>query len=78
MHVNKRQDSTLRRMMVEEELMSRAAGCRVGHTYNPNIKKCLPGSPLAGIVKANGGESGGSADAAISAELAMRQSQGLS
>ena len=69
--------SSLRRMMEEEELLSRAAGCPVGHTYNPNIKKCLPGSPLAGIDKANGGESSGSADAAISAELAMRQSQGV-
>ena len=70
--------SNLRRMMEEEELLSKAAGCPVGHTYNPNIKKCLPGSPLAGIGKANGSESGSSANAAISAELAMRQSQGLS
>ena len=62
--------------------MSKAAGCRPGHTYNPNIKKCLPGSPLSGIGSggggSSGGNSGGSADAAISAEVAMRQSQGLS
>ena len=70
--------SSLRSMMEEEELLSRAAGCPVGHTYNPNIKKCLPGSPLAGIGRARGSGTGGSADAAISAELAMRQSQGLS
>ena len=72
-------------MMEEEELMSKAAGCPPGHTYNPVIKKCLPGSPLSGIggdgggkPSGNGGNSGGSADAAISAEVAMRQSQGLS
>ena len=41
--------STLGRMMEEEELMSKAAGGPPGHTYNKNIRKCLPGSPLAGI-----------------------------
>ena len=70
--------------MEEEELLAKAAGCPPGHTYNKNIKKCLPGSPLAGIGSVyggnsggNGGNSGGPADAAISAEVAMRQSQGL-
>ena len=85
MRVPKPAKSTLGRMMEEEELMSKAAGCPPGHTYNPIIKKCLPGSPLSGIgsggggkPSGNGGNSGGSADAAISAEVAMRQSQGLS
>lgn len=50
--------STLRKMMEEEEFLSKAAGCPPGHTYNPVIKKCLPGSPLSGITGghyANGG-----------------------
>ena len=41
--------TTLRKMMEEEELLAKAAGCPPGHTYNPVIKKCLPGSPLTGI-----------------------------
>ena len=49
MRVPKPPKSTLRRMMDEEELLARAAGCPPGHTYNPVIKKCLPGSPLPGI-----------------------------
>ena len=36
-------------MMEEEEFLAKAAGCPPGHTYNPVVKKCLPGSPLAGI-----------------------------
>ena len=78
MRIAKPPKSTLGRMMEEEELMSKAAGCPPGHTYNPNIKKCIPGSPLSGIGGGSGGNSGGSAEAAISAEVAMRQSQGLS
>ncbi len=78
MRIAKPPKGTLGRMMEEEELMSKAAGCPPGHTYNPTIKKCLPGSPLSGIGSGSGGDSGGSADAAISAEVAMRQSQGLS
>lgn len=38
--------------------MSKAAGCPPGHTYNPVIKKCLPGSPLAGIGGGNSGNAG--------------------
>lgn len=49
MRVPKPPKSTLGRMMEEEERMSRAAGCPPGHTYNPVIDKCLPGSPLSGI-----------------------------
>ena len=49
MRVPKPPKSTLGRMMEEEELLSKAAGCPPGHTYNKNIKKCLPGSPLSGI-----------------------------
>ena len=45
-------------MMDEEELLSKAAGCPPGHTYNPVIKKCLPGSPLAGIGGGNSGNNG--------------------
>ena len=80
--------TTLRRKMEEEELLSKAAGCPVGHTYNKNIQKCIPGSPLSGIAygkllekgfnKANSGKkSENSADMAIKKEVAMRQSQGL-
>ena len=36
-------------MMEEEEFLAKAAGCPPGHTYNPVVKKCLPGSPLAGM-----------------------------
>ena len=53
--------STLRKMMDEEEFLSKAAGCPPGHTYNPVIKKCLPGSPLAGIGDVYGGGKGGNA-----------------
>ena len=78
----------LRRMMDEEKLLSKAAGCPPGHTYNKNIKKCLPGSPLSGIsypttpdMGGNSGNSGKnppkSADMAIKEEVMMRQSQGL-
>lgn len=49
MRVPKPPKSTLRKMMEEEEYMSKAAGCPPGHTYNPVVKKCLPGSPLSGI-----------------------------
>ena len=49
MRVNKPPKSTLGRMMEEEELMSKAAGCPPGHTWNPNVKKCIPGSPLSGL-----------------------------
>ena len=59
MRVPKPAKSTLGRMMEEEELMSKAAGCPPGHTYNPVIKKCLPGSPLAGIGSIYGGSKGG-------------------
>ena len=80
--------TTLRRMMEEEELLSKAAGCPVGHTFNKNIQKCIPGSPLSGIPyakivknatnKANSGKkSENSADMAIKQEIMMRQSQGL-
>ena len=80
--------TTLRRMMDEEVLLSKAAGCPPGHTYNKNIKKCLPGSPLSGIsypempnMSGNPGNSGKnpakSADMAIKQEVMMRQSQGL-
>ena len=61
MRVPKPQKSTLRRMMDEEEALSRAANCPPGHTYNPVIKKCLPGSPLAGIGDVYGGGKGGNA-----------------
>ena len=61
MRVPKPAKSTLGRMMEEEELMSKAAGCPPGHTYNPVIKKCLPGSPLAGIGDVYGGGKGGNA-----------------
>lgn len=43
--------------------MSKAAGCPPGHTYNPVIKKCLPGSPLAGIGNVYGGNKGGNSGA---------------
>lgn len=49
MRVNKPPKSTLGRMMEEEELAARAHGCPPGHTWNENVKKCLPGSPLSGI-----------------------------
>ena len=49
MRVPKPPKTTLRRMMEEEEFLAKAAGCPPGHTYNPVIKKCLPGSPLSGI-----------------------------
>ena len=61
----------MRRLMREEEEMSAAAGCPPGHTYNPVIKKCLPGSPLSGI-SAN---MGGGADQLIANEAQMRQSK---
>lgn len=77
MRVPKPPKSNFRKAMEAEEELARAAGCPVGHTYNLNIKKCLPGSPLAGIGGGSGENSGGSADIAISAEVAMRQSQGL-
>ena len=48
--------STLRKMMEEEEFLAKAAGCPPGHTYNPVIKKCLPGSPLSGIGYGGGGD----------------------
>ena len=70
MRVAKPPKSTMRRMMEEEEMMSAAAGCPPGHTYNPVIKKCLPGSPLSGISANMGG-----ADQAISAESQSRQAQ---
>ena len=68
MRVAKPPKSNMRRMMEEEEMMSAAAGCPPGHTYNPVIKKCLPGSPLSGI----SGNSGG-ANQAIAAESQSRQ-----
>ena len=49
MRVPKPPKSTFRKMMEEEELKAKAAGCPPGHTYNENVKKCLPGSPLSGI-----------------------------
>jgi len=49
MRVPKPPKTTLGKMIEEEELLARAAGCPPGHTYNPVIKKCLPGSPLSGI-----------------------------
>ena len=91
MRVAKPPKSTLRRMMEEEEMMSAAAGCPPGHTYNPNIKKCLPGSPLSGISgghEVNGAyimspkqntlnppKSGGGADQLIAKEAQMRQAK---
>ena len=60
MRVPKPGKSTLRRMMEEEELLAKAAGCPPGHTYNPVVKKCLPGSPLSGI-----GYGGGEDDVSI-------------
>ena len=80
MRVAKPPKSNFRKAMEAEEKLSRAAGCPVGHTYNLNIKKCIPGSPLAGfggLGDGNGGESSSSADTAVSVETAMRQSQGL-
>ena len=71
MRVPKPPESTMRRLMREEEEMSAAAGCPPGHTYNPVIKKCLPGSPLSGI-SAN---MGGGADQLIANEAQMRQSK---
>ena len=56
MRVPKPAKSTLRRMMEEEEYLAKAAGCPPGHTYNPVIKKCLPGSPLSGIGYGGGGD----------------------
>lgn len=41
--------TTFQQMVEDEERMSKAAGCPPGHTWNPVIKKCLPGSPLSGI-----------------------------
>ena len=41
--------------------MSKAAGCPPGHTYNPVVKKCFPGSPLAGAGSVYGGGNGGNA-----------------
>ena len=61
MSVSRPGKSTLRKMMEEEEFLSKAAGCPPGHTYNPVIKKCLPGSPLAGIGDVYGGGKGGNA-----------------
>ena len=71
MRVAKPPKSNMRRMMEEEEMMSAAAGCPPGHTYNPVIKKCLPGSPLSGI----SGNSGGGADQLIAKEAQSRQSK---
>ncbi len=71
MRVPKPPESTMRRLMREEEEMSAAAGCPPGHTYNPVIKKCLPGSPLSGI-SAN---MGGGADQLIANEAQSRQSK---
>ena len=48
--------TTLQKMMEEEAYLSKAAGCPPGHTYNPVIKKCLPGSPLSGISYGGGGD----------------------
>ena len=56
MRVPKPPKTTLRRMMEEEELLAKAAGCPPGHTYNPVVKKCLPGSPLSGIGYGGGGD----------------------
>ena len=58
MRVPKPAKSTLGRMMEEEELMSKAAGCPPGHTYNPTVKKCFPGSPLAGVGGGNSANNG--------------------
>ena len=83
--------TTLRKMMEEEEFLSKAANCPPGHTYNKNIGKCLPGSPLSGISYPNmggkpknpqnsgnsGENTGNSADMAIKQEAMMRKSQGL-
>ena len=54
MRAPKPEKSAFRRMMDAEEELSRAAKCPPGHTYNPNIKKCLPGSPLSGAAGALG------------------------
>ena len=78
MRVAKPPKSNFRKAMEEEERLSRAAGCPPGHTYNVNIKKCIPGSPLSGfggLGSGNGGQTGGSADAAVATESAMRQSR---
>ena len=88
MNYQKPGKTPLRRMMEEEELLSKAAGCPPGYTYNKNIKKCLPGSPLSGIslptMTNTGGKMGGagknkgnSANMAIKQEAMMRKSQGL-
>ena len=53
--------SAFRRMMDEEEALSKAAKCPPGHTYNPVVKKCFPGSPLAGAAGALGAGNVGSA-----------------
>ena len=71
MRVPKPPESTMRRLMREEEEMSAAAGCPPGHTYNPVIKKCLPGSPLSGISV----NMGGGADQLIANEAQSRQSK---
>jgi len=71
MRVPKPPKSKMMQMIEDEERMSAAAGCPPGHTYNPVIKKCLPGSPLSGI-SAN---MGGGADQLIANEAQSRQSK---
>ena len=49
MRVPRTPKGTLGKMMEREEKISKIMGCPPGHTYNENIKKCIPGSPLSGI-----------------------------
>ena len=90
MRVPKPEKGTLGKMMEREEKISKVMGCPPGHTYNENIKKCIPGSPLSGIKIDYGaitGNVGGSqqkpskpalsADALVQGEAYQRASQGV-
>ncbi len=90
MRVPKPEKTTLGKMMEREEKISKIMGCPPGHTFNENIGKCLPGSPLSGIsidygsilgnkgnTPQNNSNSAPSADAIVQAEAFERSSQGM-
>ena len=90
MRVPKPEKGALGKAMEREEKISKIMKCPPGHTYNENVKKCLPGSPLTGIsidydkILGNKGEtpakpapSAPSADALVQGEAYQRSSQGV-
>ena len=90
MRIRKQEKTTLGTMMEREEKISKIMGCPPGHTFNENIGKCLPGSPLSGIsidygsilgnrgnTQQNTTNSAPSADAIVQGEVYDRASQGM-